>query len=272
MSDTKNLRIFSSFDYDTRIPMEDKFFHGIEWDSNDDVSRIEILNNILKFGKLLSYKDRCISDNDRIYFSVKPDSIYKDEYDGNEMTKDIYTGFDMTSSTFYLIFDKKIKELLQKGFYRLECFSTVSIDIKDYLVGVGNTGYNVDPDIEFCYLYTLFLNKEISEEELKASLREVYCDYSNKIEQKIRALTQIADKWIGNTEYNENVLKARINEPEKLLQHGLYNEIKDTFDKNNIPIKYYDNNGYLIKPENELKKAKIMKAYIEKNAKYIPRC
>lgn len=90
MSDIKNLRVFSNFDYDTRIPMEDKFFHGIGWDSNDDVSRIETLNNILKFGKLLSYKDRCISDNDRIYFSVKPDSIYKDEYDGNEMTKDIY--------------------------------------------------------------------------------------------------------------------------------------------------------------------------------------
>ena len=84
----------------------------------------------------------------------------------------------------YTPYNKKIKELLQKGFYRLECFSTVSIDIKDYLVGVGNTGYNVDPDIEFCYLYTLFLNKEISEEELKTSLREVYCDYSNKIEKK----------------------------------------------------------------------------------------
>lgn len=254
----------------SKINMNDKFFHAINFDDKNDLKKILVLSNILEEGRLLSLKDRGIANNNQIYFSVYPEGMYKDIYNGTDKTIDTYTGFDMTNSSFYFILNSNLRKDydLYPGAYPLECVARKPVLLKKYLVGIGNAGYKIDVQLQFCYYYTLLLNNKITEEDFYNKVKEIYFPQNN-IKDIIKSHTMFNNNWRGDTDYNRFILKSISKKPEELLFPGIYDQVKNVFKEHDISIKFYDSVGYSVEPEKQLKKIIIMQDYIKRKAKYI---
>lgn len=264
-----------------KINMNTKFFHGIDWDGKNNDRKLFILNKILDDGKILSPKEQykrknmtLSNNNNKIFLSVYPNGFFANDFPGKDFLRDSYTGFDMTRSSFYFILNKDLQRdfTLLKGAYPLECIVQEAIPLDKYLVGIGNAGYTINQNLQFCYYYTRFLNKEITQQELKNRIKDFYfpenlnTDYVNDL---IKSKTRFCHEYRGNTDYNQDIFTSISKEPEELIYPGILDDINKIFQEHNMPVLFYDNAGYRVYKEQQLIKVKKMKEYISKNAKYI---
>ena len=258
-----------------KIDMTDKFYHAVMWDEVDRNKRLQTFRDILKCGYLLStfeqYKmgvdynselDRTVSNN--IYLSVYPKGIYCDMYKGNPNTKFIYDSFYMTNETLYFILSSKLKEdyNIIPGKYPNECLIKEKIDLYKYLVGVGNTGFNIDKKVLSSYFITRYMNEEITREELIQRLSKMYLynDINKVINELYSALLT------NNPHYNYFDQSTSL-EPVDLIQLGDYCDVKRILEEENCNIGIYDTYGYYIEPEEQLTKVKGMQEYLQNNRK-----
>ena len=265
----------------SKIDMTTKFFHGIAWREDSNAYRISLLKEILKDGKILSPRDVDIkngfipiSSNDNIFLSVYPYGIYSSEYLGDDHHNGM-TGFEMTTDTFYFILSRKIISdfNVYSGAYPLECVVNEPIDLKKYLVGVGNAGYNINSDLIMCYYYTKYLKGHISQDILLNKIRNYLCPGLNYFQiQDNQAILKIINSWVnivyhdGYTEYRKTIESVRGESAEHFIKPGAYYDIKRVFDENGFPIRFYDFAGYSVEPERQQAKVRRMQKYILGNA------
>lgn len=265
----------------SKIDLSAKFFHGIEWDGTDD-SRIRTLEKILRDGKILSPRDVAIKNGHfpvlesyKIFLSVHPYGIYSTRFTGDEEPK-ARTGYDMTTSSFYFILKNRlIRNLnIEPGTFPLECTVEEPIDLKKYLVGVGNAGYDINPNLIMCYYYTMYLKGHISQKDMLIKMRNCLNPGVNYLQyQNDQVILGIIDDWAhlngrfyGDTEYNRVIETVYEQSPEEFLDPKYYDTIKKMFERYGFNTKYYDFEGYSIEPEKQLVKVHQMQQYIRKNA------
>lgn len=265
----------------SKIDLTTKFLHGIAWDTNSDAYRISILQEILKDGKILSSRDIAIkngvdftTERDKIFLSVYPYGIYSSKYLGNGCHNG-YTGYDMTTESFYFILSRKLISdfNIEAGVFPLECTIDKPIDLKKYLIGVGNAGYSINSNLIMCYYYTLYLKGIISENVMLNKIRNClnpgpdYLQFQNN--KVILEIIEAWAKWLsctGDTKYSRTVELVCKKETEEFINPGCYKTIKRVFDENSFSIKFYDHEGYSVEPEKQLTKVRHMQQYIRKNA------
>lgn len=267
----------------SKIDLGTKFFHGVGWNETDEI-RLKNLEKILGDGKILSAKDVTLkngsvpsSELDKVFLSVHPYGIYSRKFVGDRQPKG-YTGFDMTTSSFYFILNNQlIKNLrVESGSYPLECTTDEAIDLKKYLVGVGNAGYEISPQLIMCYYYTMYIKGGISQKEMLVKMRNClipgkdYLRYQNDhfIFEQIYSWTHLNGHFYGDTAYNRVVDTVYKQSSESFVAPRYYNPIKEMFEKHSFYTEYYDFEGYSIEPEKRLVKASKMHEYIRKNAPY----
>ena len=238
-----------------KINMNDKFFHGVKWDSDNLYDRLITLKKILKCGYILSPSSQKsgLNNDDKIYLSVYPNGIYSNIYTGNKIASD--NAFDMTRRSFYFILDSKLKDdyEITLGVYPNECIINSKIDLYKYLIGIGNCGCDIDHRILTCYYFNKYISNEINIDELIKSISDIFF-FTNVS----TAISEI-QSHITNPLYRNNYLDYSIKKEEKsLIYYGDYYSIKREVEKINSDINFYDNLGYLIDEERE-EKVKIMK-------------
>lgn len=253
-----------------RIDMSDKFFHSPMWDCEDSSKKLITLRKILKSGYLLSPNAQGIVHNsydaspydNRVFLSVYPEGKYSSEYIGNGIKKE-YDGFDMSRASFYFILDSKMKDEIELGVgaYANECYLTDRLDLYKYLVGIGNTGVDIDLDFLFTYYITKCINGEIDIDELCKYLNESCFNARNCAKDILRnALHYGFDVFDGEDNNWLNIsLRKR---DEYLISSGYYYKIKRILEEENKDIKIYNDFGYLIDADEEFEKVKAMRKYL----------
>ena len=258
--------------------MTDKFFHGVQWDSKYERLRLDALNKILQDGQILSKYDQTNGKENsymdkKIFLSVYPNGVYAKEFSGC-IELPTYSAFDMTRSNFYFILNKKIKDdfIVAPGNYPLECLIEDHIPLKKYLIGVGNAGYGIDRKLIFCYWYTMFLKGKITQVELYKKIKEEFFPYlltEEEVASHIESTTNWYNAYAGDTYYNQYIAYSLSKNENDLIYKGSYDIVKQIFANHEIPIKFYDNSGYRVEPEEQITKVLKMKRYIKDNATYI---
>lgn len=267
----------------SKIDLTTKFLHGIAWDTKSDANRLRILQEILKDGKILSSRDIAIKKGadftyktDKIFLSVYPYGIYSSQYLGDGYNNG-YTGYDMTTDSFYFILSRKLMSdfNIEAGCFPLECTVDKPIDLKKYLVGVGNAGYNINSNLIMCYYYTLYLKGIISQDKLISKIRNCLSPSSNYLQfqnnQVIWEIIECWAKWLsitGDTKYSQTIELVCEKPTEEFINPGCYTFIKRAFEENGVSTRFYDYEGYSVEPEKQLIKARCMQQYIRKNASH----
>ena len=250
-----------------RIDMTDKFFHAIEFDSDDSNYRLEILDKILKCGYLLSPKARGIESSygDKIFLSVYPNGKYSSKYEGTDYARQFfkYDGYDMSSMAFHFILDARLQDenSLAAGNYPNECYLLTKLDLYKYLVGICDPYFCINSYLICLYHITKCIRGEIDIDELVTQIYESHYPYKKPAKRIAKDI--LSD--IRNAENYDKLLPEEDAEPQKLIRYGDYYRIKEIFEANGKTIDFFDNFGYPIIVEDEIQKVKKMKLYLEKN-------
>lgn len=245
-----------------KIDMSNKFFHGIEWDSDNINHKLYTLKCILESGYILGPKSQGIISSygfgDKIFLSVYPKGEYSNIYTGNGKAET--SGYEMSSNSFYFILDSKLKDDYEivAGNYPLECTVNSKIDLYKYLVGIGNVGCNIDYRIIVCYYITKYMNNEIDIEELFNKLGDVF------ILSDITTIIKEINMFLNRYVYDEGhyLYYATMTDEKDLISYDNYYAIKEVIDEMKLDIKFYNDAGYLIDDNKELNKLRMMRKKI----------
>ena len=247
-----------------KIDLTDKFIHSPNWEYTKDLERFQ---DIVKNGYLVTPEESGIRTSyykDKIFLAVHPNGIYSNDYPASGMG--IFTnlnGYTMATHGLYFILNSKVKEDydLQPLTYKYECFSNRKIDLYKYLEGIGNTGFNIDDKLIYCYYFIKFANDCIPASKIIEIVQERNLDFGLALAIKNESVC-VNSLAVPEKNYLNLILNSKV---EDLFKIGNYYEIVKILKEEKQNIKLYDKYGYLLDPEKRIDEVNNMYEYVISN-------
>lgn len=260
---------------DKHIDFNTSFIHGFPFATFDDIA-LKKLDSILESNYLYCMDDikkinpkytffpipeeALYNKTSEVCLSVHPTSLKYSHKNGNSDS----TFKSFSNQTFYLVFKEEIMKdfNIREGILTDEYYLSGSIPVKEYLVGIGNSGLQVNYRLNTIYNFFRYYNKEITFDEFILFTGKYNCKDMFDL-NKIEHISEVVDlySYITYKTIDGKVLpEFKINSDEYYLEkYRYYNRLKELCLQYKLDM--YDSNGIFIEESNMLPKIEEMKKY-----------
>jgi len=248
--------------------MNDKFFHGVGCYvdygyGNEKLTRSERLSRLRSI--LMKGCLRTLEPGGKVFLSIYPFGDYSKIYTGDSQTRELIGGFEMSNQSFYLILGPEVQKEpnITPGVFCHECTFPSPFPVSNHIVGIGRVGNGIYHDVIISYIFTKYINGEISIEEVIKFFRRTYASWINNTPEDSYRDYYVRRMIEHFLIVDRNPLELTISMTrENLIDIGFFNEIRKILDELSINIELYDCYGYLLNPERSLEIAEEMQEYV----------